>query len=234
MTVRVTREAEPQIELYGAYSGELVGEGKKTLTFTPTGTYLTMVVKNSLSKVQVEQGGFPSSYIPTTGAAATRSADVALIPTSAFGFNSEAMTVVVDCSMSFDGTNYPRVWEIGSSINNHDRINVYIKADGGNYGVGLQTANVSQGSFTLSTGNSVPTAQVKIAYALREDDIAAVQDGGVVQTNGSGTLKGGNPRTLLALGGSTAYAADYMNGHIKSIQYYPRRLTNAQLQELTT
>jgi hypothetical protein len=26
----------------------------------------------------------------------------------------------------------------------------------------------------------------------------------------------------------------YLNGHIKSIKYYPRRLTNAQLQELTS
>jgi hypothetical protein len=26
----------------------------------------------------------------------------------------------------------------------------------------------------------------------------------------------------------------WLNGHIKSIQYYPRRLTNTQLQELTS
>jgi hypothetical protein len=234
MTVRVTREAEPQIELYGAYSGELVGGGKRTLTFTPTGTYLTMVVKNSLSKVQVEQGGFKSSYIPTTGATATRAADVARIPTSAFGYNAEGGTVVCDFSMSFDGTNYPRVWEIGSTINNQDRINLYGNAPDKRISCRFLTANTAQAGFTLSTNNTIPTAQTKVAFAWEENNVAAVQDGGTVQQDTSATLKGGNPRTSMGLGYTTTFSSDIMNGHIKFIQYYPRRLTNAQLQELTT
>ena len=184
---------------------------------------------------QAEAGAFPTSYIPTTGATATRAVDVALIPTSAFGFNSEAMTVVVNCSgMSFAGASYPRLWEIGSSINSQDRINVFLKSADGNFGAGFVTANVDESSFTLGTGNTTPTAQVKIAYALKENDIAAVQDVGLLRTDSSATLTGGNPRTLLGLGISTVYSSSPLNGHIKSIQYYPRRLTNAQLQELTT
>lgn len=188
----------------------------------------------SLAWCQVEVGSFPTSYIPTSGSTATRTADVATIQTSAFGYNAEAGTVVCDFSMSFDGSNYPRVWEIGSTINNQDRINLYGHAPDDKIGCGFRTADVPQAGFSLSTNNTVPTAQIKAAFAWEENNVAAVQDGGTVQTDSVATLKGGNPRTSLALGYTTISSADIMNGHLKSIQYYPRRLTNAQLQELTT
>ena len=183
---------------------------------------------------QLEVGSFASSYIPTSGASASRAADIASIPTSAFGYNAEGGTVVCDFNMSFDGTNYPRVWEIGSTINNQDRINVFGYAPTGTIGTGLFTAGVGQGGATLSTGNTSPVGPLKAAFAWRENDLASVQDGGTVQTNSVATITGGNPRTVLALGGAADSNGDYMNGHIKSIRYYPRRLSNAQLQELTT
>lgn len=45
---------------------------------------------------QAEAGSFPTSYIPTSGSTATRSADVASIPTSAFGYNQKAGSVYVN------------------------------------------------------------------------------------------------------------------------------------------
>ena len=185
---------------------------------------------------QLEVGGFGSSYIPTTaGATATRAADLASIPTSAFGYNAEGGTVVVDFNMSFGGTNYPRAWELGSTIDSNDRINVFGYAPTAIIGTGLFTAGVGQGGTTLSTGNTVPTGQIKAAFAWRENDLATVQDGGTVQTDSVATITGGNPRTQLALGKpASSSSGSYLNGHIKSIQYYPRRLSNAQLQELTT
>ena len=198
------------------------------------GSGASVVGSNSFGGLQIENGGFPSSYIPTTGAAATRAADVATIPTSAFGYNSEGGTVVVDFNMSFDGTNYARVWEIGSTINNQDRINLFGHAPIGKIGTGLFTAGVSQGGVNASTGNTSPVGPLKVAFAWRENDLATVQDGGAVLTDSVATITGGNPRTVLALGAQSSASVDFMNGHIKSIQYYPRRLTNAQLQELTT
>ena len=45
---------------------------------------------------QFEVGSFATSYIPTSGASATRAADVASIPTSAFGYNSGAGSIYVN------------------------------------------------------------------------------------------------------------------------------------------
>jgi predicted hotdog family 3-hydroxylacyl-ACP dehydratase len=45
---------------------------------------------------QLEAGSFPTSYIKTEGATATRSADVASIATSEFGYNDAAGTLYVD------------------------------------------------------------------------------------------------------------------------------------------
>ena len=56
-------------------------------------------------------------------------------------------------------------------------------------------------------------------------------DGGAVVTDTSGVVPTG--LTTLRLG-RNGVDAQFLNGHIKSIQYYPRRLSNAQLQELTT
>ena len=199
------------------------------VTWTGAGEYIYLWGAQAEST-----GSFASSYIPTSGASASRAADIASIPTSAFGYNAEGGTVVCDFNMSFDGTNYPRVWEIGSTINNQDRINVFGYAPTAIIGTGLYTAGTAQAGVSVSTGNTVPTGPVKVAFAWRENDIAAVQDGGAVLTDPAATITGGNPRTVLALGKQVFSSSNYLNGHIKSIQYYPRRLSNAQLQELTT
>jgi hypothetical protein len=64
--------------------------------FTNATVFITDTVGTFLWGAQLEAGSFPTSYISTSGAAASRSADVASIPTSAFGYNADKGTVVVD------------------------------------------------------------------------------------------------------------------------------------------
>jgi hypothetical protein len=75
------------------------------------------------------------------------------------------------------------------------------------------------------------TTEVNTAGAWKTDDIAFSYDGSTTANDTDGcsvpaadTLRLGMTNT----GGLTA-----LNGHIKSLKYYPRRLTNTQLQELT-
>ena len=82
-------------------------------------------------------------------------------------------------------------------------------------------------TYTPSTNNQ------RAGFAVQSNDAVSVVNGSTIGTDNSVTLFS-NP-TILGIG-ARAYnlATEKLNGHIKSIKYYPRRLTDAQLQELTT
>ena len=225
MTVRVTREAEPQIEIYGAYSGELLGSGngiRATVTFTPTDKYLILVVKGDLDMVQLEAGAFPTSYIPTTGATATRAADICSIATSAFGYNQKAGTVVVEFEVPTDHGTSTAIAGLGSDSylsNNSSKISM--SSSSARHLRVFSDAGVSL--FEIDAGATPIGQVVKQAFAIKSGNHAAVIDGGTVATSSDANALP-NPTRL--------YVGPPYN-HIKSIAYYPRRLTNAQLQALT-
>jgi len=177
---------------------------------------------------QIETGAFPTSYIPTTGSTATRAKDVAFIPVSDFGYNHKAGTVLVEFKSNkplseqfgafvlHDGTPNNRIMHM--TVPNHRG---YVRTDSGT-------------QADIAGGNRGATSElVKFALAFAEDDFAATSNGSSPAPDISGTVPSGITR--LALGNwYQSYLGSYLNGHIKSIKYYPRRLTNTQLQELTT
>ena len=231
MTVRVTREAEPQIEIYGAYSGELLGSGngiRATVTFTPTDKYLILVVKGDLDMVQLEAGAFPTSYIPTTGATATRAADICSMATSAFGYNQGAGTIVVEAT--FSSTSYPLnsnlVSFADSSSTDTTRFWVWSGADASVRWTVVENSSSQADLVKAYTGGQ----EFSIAGAYKLNDFAVSIDGGSISSDTSGIVTS-NVSTMNI--GSKTGSAEYVTGHIKSIAYYPRRLSNAQLQALT-
>lgn len=67
------------ITFSGTFVGSLVGTGannRVSIVFTPTTGTLTLTVSGSVTKGQVETGGYATSYIPTLGASVTRNADI--------------------------------------------------------------------------------------------------------------------------------------------------------------
>ena len=171
--------------------------------------------------IQLEAGSFPTSYIKTTGATATRAVDVASIGVSNFGYNQTEGTLFVD--FKTPDTANANALELGNSASSSR----YIIRNGLAYysasGLGAQVVL----GYTASTNNQ------RVGFAVQSNDAVAVVNGSTVGTDNTVTLFS-NP-TILGIG-ARAYnlATEKLNGHIKSIQYYPRRLTDAQLQELTT
>jgi len=173
---------------------------------------------------QIEAGAFPTSYIPTAGATATRSADVASIPVSAFGYNQSEGTVVVGYQTATNvGTT--RVVELVSDGSN--RITVLNGAPSEQLNTFINVSGVTTANF--NTANAATSGFNIGAVSFKEDDIAMTLNGGtVISDTSSGVPYSDN----INIGSSIA--GGKLNGHVKSIRYYPRRLTNAQLQELTT
>jgi hypothetical protein len=167
----------------------------------------------------------PSSYIPTTTAAVTRNADVVSMTGTNFSdwYNQSEGAVYVNVSYNTVSA-YSTAWGISDgTANNEIRVigwndgtdRMLLIADGGVAQVGIQDAN--------SIGYH------KYASAIKENDFASSRDGAAVQTDTSGTV----PTVDRLHIGSTRGTSFTLNGHIKRLQYYPKRLTNTELQALS-
>ena len=176
---------------------------------------------------QYEAGAFPTSYMPTSGNPATRAADVASIPVSDFGYNQKQGSIVVEFdSAKLTNSGIYSLYADGSNgltalVYPSNRVS-YQVVDGGAFQV-----NDNFADYNVSGQTS------KVATTYSNNDFAAVLDGGAVSSDTGGSVP---TATSIVLGNylSLLGSSFQMSGHIKSIKYYPRRLTNTQLQELTT
>jgi hypothetical protein len=173
---------------------------------------------------QLETGSLSgaSSYIPTGASQVTRNADnCEILDLTTIGFNASAGTIYTDVGTRLNG---------GSGRNY-----TFLPASGANNqifeGSGIALNVYSSASFAAQIGTSNVSAQ-KIAAAYAVNDYAVSVAGGAVATDTSGALP--TSLTKLTIGGSIINSAAYMSGCIRVFKYWPTRLTNAQLQSLTT
>jgi hypothetical protein len=175
---------------------------------------------------QLELGAFATSPILTTGAAATRLADVASITGTNFSsFWNQAEGTVVARGDSIVGTQATSrfVWSAYADASN--RIETLIST--------AQTAfsRVVNAGTPDSIGSSVATPlDFKIATAIRASDGAVSVNGSTATTDTGITLP-----TPIAVGlGYAGYTSSgWLNGHLQSLTYYAKRLPNNVLQSLT-
>jgi hypothetical protein len=180
---------------------------------------------------QVETGAFPTSYIPTSGSAVTRNRDLVSVPVERFGYNTAQCSVAVNFNVSNwiglpNDANFYRVFEFegntGSSTDGIFRNPVdntvryrFNEDDGTTAAIGAANLNV-----VLANGN-------KVAVGLKGGSNYIVMDGG---TDGQGA---GTAATNLYSSLILSSESNLLNGHMKSLQYYPKRLSNEELQLLT-
>lgn len=93
-----------------------------------------------------------------------------------------------------------------------------------------------QGALDSGYAPSLNTVY-RMAYAWDTNNFGIVANGGAVVTDSSGTVAGAGVLTRLVVGGDFVAVPNdinFKNGHIRSLKYWPTRLSNAQLQSLTT
>lgn len=178
---------------------------------------------------QLEVGSFPTSYIPTEGVAVTRATDVLQIAGTSFSswYRQDEGTVFGQAvSRDTRTAFYARLLEFAGSTTAYKMTLVRSNA-ATRWNAEVVYEGVSNIFGSAGLGN-VDGDLVGLAY--KRDDFASASRGNPsVREAKSGEVPG---ITRLILGGA-ASGAGLINGHISKIAYYPKRLTNAQLQRLT-
>jgi hypothetical protein len=175
---------------------------------------------------QLEAGAFPTSYIPTTTTALTRAADVASVNTLSPWFNAAEGTLFAEAQKIYSGSSgFPRLVQISDASNNNSITALW--ADSLNRLYGAVTA---AGATQADIGNNglTQTAIHKTAFSYKINDFAISNDGASVVTDTSGTVPTVN-RMLIGKDAGTTF----LNGYLRRITYYPRRLSDAELQAVT-
>jgi hypothetical protein len=222
-----------QIVLSGAHSATVTGIGayptRTTLTFTPTAGTLTLTVTGTVQFAQLESGLFATSFIPTAGAAATRNGDVASMTGTNFSdwFNAPEGTFSIVGAANgrglgnaamlgavTDGTTSNTIL-IGQMISNNVRT------------LGVTSGGVNE-VLLVSQSTAFPTANINCVGAYKLNNFAGARDGAFLQTDTTGAVPSCNQLTIGSFLGSTGN--QYMNGWVRSVRYWPQRLTNAEVQ----
>jgi hypothetical protein len=172
---------------------------------------------------QLEAGAFPTSYIPTTTAAATRSADVASITGSAFSgfYNQSEGTVFADARYNTiaGNTGIVSIYDSASPTNNRHslRIGNTLITSGGTQVAGFTQTPVLQ-------------AVAKYAYGYATNNFCQVLNSTTIAVDTSGAL----PVDVNAMDiGKVENASFQSNGTIRRICFWPQRLANSVLQNIT-
>jgi len=174
---------------------------------------------------QLELGAFATSPILSAGAATTRNADVATINTLTPWFNASEGTLYSEAKFT-NIVSYNTTASFGDGTANNT-IRTIQWNDGTDRIFSVSVGGVSQAGF-VGTGQ-VGTAKFAGAYKL--NDFNASKNGSIGTTDTSGTIP---TVTTLFIGQTGSGAIFPLNGWLKRVTYYPRRLPNAQLQALTT
>jgi hypothetical protein len=216
------------ITLTGASAATVTGTGvypnRQTLTFTPIVGLLVCTVTGSVQYAQLEAGSFATSFIPTAGAAVTRSADNAVMTGTNFSswYNQAAGTlgVVLTLNPGLPSTGN-RALTMSSAGGNDRVVDINATTNWVSYN---GTTNISSG-VAAATSTSV----VKIVAAYATGNYALAVNGNAPGTASSAVV---NTATRITIGSYPA-ASNYLNGHIRQITFYNTRLPNATLQTLT-
>ncbi len=179
---------------------------------------------------QLERGAFATSVIPTTTAAATRSADVASITGSNFSswYNQTEGTVFTNCSINYTvpGSLFPLVSSLNDGTSNNRIENGFLTASLAGYEI---SASGSAQVGMYPNASSALTRRLATTYQL--NNFAASVNGGSVSTDTSGIVPTVNQ---LRIGDPVTGVTQALNGPIRRLTYFNRRLANSELQLLSS
>lgn len=176
---------------------------------------------------QLEAGAFPTAYIPTTSAAATRAADSLIVPVTSDWFNPAEGTFLVEAIASLGppltGLQQRLLYMAGAAGD----IN-YVQRSENN---GLYFGTVRGGDFSTQAlaGIVAPGSPIRFALSSGPGGRRAALNGTTVQNLTAAAA--GIAATTVEIGGLGG--ASHWNAPIGRVLYWPRQLSLAEHQRLT-
>jgi hypothetical protein len=178
--------------------------------------------------MQLEASTYPTSYIPTTSASATRVADACLTASvpSLIGQSEGVLFIDFNKTASLASSLFILSNIAGTTVNSYkNSIYIFIIADSA-LAVDGYINDVSQFNFALG---AISVGRHKIALAYKANDFALYIDGVLVGTDTSGSVPAMN---YLTIGGGADVGNQSQS--VNQAALFKTRLTNAELASLTT
>ena len=185
---------------------------------------------------QLEVGAFPTSYIPTVASQVTRAADNAVMTGTNFSswYNAAEGSFFAEWIAGKD-TIFINVFATGTTTIG-ESMSVR-RGSSGNMSLAITNSGVVQANISLITGEPIAETTYKNAVGYQVNNFAAALNGVIAGTDASGTVPLNISTLVIGSGWNSttgSSAAELLNGHIRKIAYYPRRLSNAELQGITS
>jgi hypothetical protein len=176
---------------------------------------------------QVELGAFPTSYIPTTTTAATRSADVASITGSAFSswYRQDEGTMFVNWIRSTNVTSAGRVLLATDGTANNRNYDLRQDSSSGLTAIVVNSTSLEAG---LSLSLNTLTGHNSLAFGMAANNAAASANGGAASLDNSLNIPVVNRLEIGSFVGTS-----FINGTIRRLTFWNQRLANSTLQTIT-
>lgn len=177
---------------------------------------------------QLEAGSFPTSLIHTTNAQVTRTPDIATVNELSPWYNASEGTLFVEAvPLGIKGDISTAGIVSIDSASTAERFQIRSYQANGSISGGVAAAGtlhvLIEKAGALEVGKRFTTA-----FAGKANDFAMYKDGLLVGSDQSGPMPA---PARMAIG--FAPSSGYFNGHIRSIRYYPKRLSGSELQAMT-
>ena len=176
---------------------------------------------------QLELGAKESSVIPTSGAAATRAADIAPCTGTNFSswYRADEGTIFVDGTAASVSAFMMFATLSDGTAGNEIRLST--QSAGNNPGLIVNAGGVTQATSYATAAQGVA---VKVAGSYAANNFNAAANGTLATPDTSGSIPVVDRLTIGARGNNTLS----INGHIRRIAFFPRAFSAAELQALTS
>lgn len=172
---------------------------------------------------QLEAGSFPTSYIKTEASQVTRAADSASMTGTNFSswYRQDEGAFLCDAASFADAPVSYIVNTNNGLVSN--RLAAYFTA------TAPRSLGTVDGAAIFQFTGQPATKSCKTTFAYAVNNFAMSTDGSVPQTDTDGTTPLVNQLNI-----GHQLQVSQLNGHIKRLAYYPKRLSDTELKSLTT